>query len=382
MAGPADSDQERTLPATPRRLEQAREEGQVPRSRSLGSAAVLGAIALALWFGGPAIFAGFTRLMQSGLALDRAAAFDSGAMLARLAAATWMAFGLALPGIAFALAAGVAAPLLVGGWVFSTQSLTPNFAKLDPLAGFARMFSLESLAEVAKVIAEALIVAAVIGWFLWGSRAEIASLVAGSSDGGVSATGGLVIGALLFVVLALAAVAAVDVPLQLWRFAHRLRMTLEEVKQEARESEGDPQLKARVRSLQREMARRRMMESVPKADVVITNPTHFAVALKYDDRSGGAPRVVAKGAELVAARIREVAGAANVPIVEAPPLARALHAHTELGAEVPQALYAAVAQVLAFVFNLRASAAPIPAGGLAMPDLQVPAELDPGAPAE
>ena len=377
MAESSESDQERSLPATPRRLEQAREEGQVPRSRSLGNVAVLGAMALVLWMTGPALFGGFTRFLQRGLSLDHESAINSAAMLQRLSSATFEAAVLTLPGLFFVMLAGVAAPLLLGGWVFSTQSFMPDLGKLNPLAGLARMFSLQSLADMAKVVAEAIVVALVLVWFMWGSRQQLTSLVMGSTDGGVHATGDLVVGALLFIVLALGAAAAVDVPLQLWRFGQRLRMTLEEVKRESRESDGDPQLKARIRSMQREMAKGRMMQQVPKADVVITNPTHYAVALKYDQGGKGAPRVVAKGMALVAERIRDIAGEHQIPIVEAPPLARALHAHAKLEAEVPPALYNAVAQVLAFVYQLRAANAVVPSTPFEMPGVDVPNELDP-----
>ena len=376
MAEGSDSDQERNLAATPRRLEQAREEGQVARSRSLSNAAVLGAAATVASFGGASLFDGFRALMQNNLRFSHDSVFDSGAMLNRLAGVTWQGLLLTMPALGVLLIIGMAAPLALGGWLFSLKPVTPAWSKLNPLAGLGKLFSVKSFVEVFKVMFEALLVAGTVGWFMWAHAGDFNSLVLHSNDGGVGSLGRLLMSAFVYMTVALVATAALDVPLQLFRHTRQLRMTLEEVKREARESEGDPQLKAKIRSQQREIARRRMMSEVPKADVVITNPTHYAVALRYDESAGGAPRVVAKGMNLVAQAIRALAAEHAVPTLEAPPLARSLYRHTELGDPIPQALYGAVAQVLAYVYGLRASVAAGRAGPPRPLNIEVPPELD------
>jgi flagellar biosynthetic protein FlhB len=275
------------------------------------------------------------------------------------------------------VAAALASPMLLRGWLFSAKAVTPDFNRLNPLSGIKRMLSLNGLVELLKAIAKVSLLGAVAVWLIWSRRETIFSLgmetipAATQHLGDLIGRGFLLIaGAMIFVVIA-------DVPFQLWNHHKKLKMTKEELRQEARESEGDPQLKARIRQQQREISRRRMMAEIPHADVVVTNPTHYAVALKYSDGEMRAPRVVAKGADRVAARIREIAAENGVPTLEAPPLARALYRHTDLGDEIPAALYAAVAEVLAYVFQLRHYRS---AGGYApsMPsDLPVPRDLDP-----
>jgi flagellar biosynthetic protein FlhB len=254
----------------------------------------------------------------------------------------------------------------------------PDAGRLSPTRGLGQILSRHGLGELAKAIVKALVIAAAAAGFLWSSRDALATLGMLALEDALAALGALVLHALGWLAAALALVAAVDVPLVLWRHYSRLRMTAEEYKREARESEGDPQLKARVRSLQRERARKRMMAEVPKADVVVTNPTHFAVAIAYRDGTMRAPRVVAKGTELVAAAIRALASEHGVPILEAPPLARALHHTTEIGEEIPAALYNAVAQVLAWVYQVRRWRAGGGAEPAAPEALDVPAELDRG----
>jgi flagellar biosynthetic protein FlhB len=241
------------------------------------------------------------------------------------------------------------------------------------------MFSLHGLTELAKALAKALLLTAVLIGLLWNFRGEAAALAAAGTLPGLSQAGTLLLQAFLALVAAMALLAALDVPLQLWRYRSKLRMTLEEVKEEARETEGDPQLRMRVRSRQRDMARRRMMAAVPQADVVVTNPTHYAVALSYREGGMRAPQVVAKGAGLVAQRIREIAEEHRVPTLEAAPLARALYRHAEVGDEVPAALYNAVAQVLAYVYRLRHQASRGGAAPQPPHAIDVPAGMDPAA---
>lgn len=371
-----DHDQERNLPATPRRLEQAREDGQVARSRELATCLVLAGGALALWWSGPDLANKFLSLVRAGLTIDGRSATDTAAMGQRLANLASQALVTSLPILASLLVASLTAPLAVGGWMFSFKALAPAWSRLNPLSGLGRIFSLEGLAELGKAIAKSLLVGGVGAWLVWKNIDPMMGLAESALDDGIVSFTQMMLRGLLILIGVLGLVAFFDVPFQLYRFHSRLRMSLEEVKREARESEGDPQLKARIRGQQREMARRRMMAEVPKADVVITNPTHYAVALKYANAKMGAPHVIAKGSDLVAQRIRELALENDIPTLEAPPLARALYRNVEIGQPIPQALYTAMAQVLAYVYHLRNYRR---FGGMAptVPtQLEVPAELD------
>ena len=369
-----ESAQERSLPATQRRLEQAREEGQVARSPELASTLVLGRAGLALWWTGSTMAGRFVDLVGAGLTLDARAAFDPHAMLVRMGALSVDALVTALPLLGTLLVAGVAGPLALGGWNFSTKAFGFDFKRVNPATGLKRMFSAHGAFELAKALFKVILLTAALVGLLWHFREDFAILGAGSVRASLPATGHALLVAFLALVGVMAFLALIDVPFQLWRHYYGLRMSLQEVKEENRESEGDPQIRSRVRARQREMARRRMMSEVPKADVVVTNPTHYSVALKYDEDRMGAPRVVAKGSGLIALRIRELAGANGVPTLEAPPLARALHRHVDIGGEVPAALYGAVAQVLAWVYQLRTPGMVAEAPTA----VAVPADLDPG----
>jgi flagellar biosynthetic protein FlhB len=268
--------------------------------------------------------------------------------------------------------AAVGANLMLSGWVFSTQTLEFNFAKLNPMPGIARMFSLNALAELVKAVLKGGLIAGVAGWMIWHQHDGILALANEPLESAVVHFGQIALFTFLASVAAFALIVILDVPFQIWNYHHGLRMTKEEVRQEGKEIEGDPQIKARIRSLQREAARRRMMQEIPKADVVVTNPLHFAVALKYDEKGMAAPVVLAKGSQLIAERIKELAREHHVPVVEAPPLARALHRHVEVGDTIPGTLFTAVAQVLAYVYQLNQSLSPV------LPsDWQVPPQLDP-----
>jgi flagellar biosynthetic protein FlhB len=263
-------------------------------------------------------------------------------------------------------------PASIGGWSFSTKSLAPNLEKLDPIKGLGRIFGWRGLMELAKALAKFLLIAAVAGALIMYMAPQLLQLGDEPLRRALAHAGGIL--GLSFVVLsaALIVIAAVDVPFQLWQHAKQLRMTRQEVKDEFKETEGRPEVKGRIRQLQREMAQRRMMEEVPKADVVVTNPTHFAVALKYD-RKMNAPKVVAKGVDLVAANIRGIAEQHEITMFEAPPLARALYYSTDLGQEIPAGLYVSVAQVLAYVYQLKTAhgageTAPAPPADLPVPD--------------
>jgi len=375
-----DSDLEKTEQPSPRRLEQAREEGQVPQSRELSTFLVLIAGVATLWVMGGWISERILGLVRRGFTFDRAVAFDPQLMLKDFGDLFTEALLTMLPLFAVLIVAAVAAPVLLGGFVFSPKVLGMKLDRMDPLKGLARMFSLHGLVELVKSLLKAAVVGGVGVFAVWREREHIFTLMSQAVESAVPDFLQTVLFSALLIVLGLAILAAIDVPFQLWQYYRRLRMTKEEVKREAKEQEGDPHVKARIRAMQREMARRRMMAEVPKADVVVTNPTHFSVALRYDAKKMGAPVVVAKGRGEVALKIRELAKEHKVPLLEAPPLARALYKHCELEQAVPGALYTAVAEVMAYVYQLNHWMAN---GGLppAVPGrLPVPADMDPGAP--
>jgi flagellar biosynthetic protein FlhB len=253
------------------------------------------------------------------------------------------------------LVAALLAPIAIGGWNISFQVLAPNFDKLNPVSGFQRMFSSRSVVELGKAFAKFLFIAAVAGWLLWSHSGELMGLSAEPVDSALAHAASLTGHAFLVLAGTMGLIAAIDVPLQLWQHNQKLKMSRQEIKEEAKEADGSPEMKGRIRRAQQELARRRMMQEVPKANVIVTNPTHFAVALKYDEKRMRAPVVVAKGADEIAARIRAVATEHNVPIFEAPPLARALHRHVDLGGEIPSNLYVAVAQVLTYIYQVKAA---------------------------
>lgn len=372
-----DTDLERTEPATPKRLQEAREKGQVPRSPELSTFAVLLAGGGGLYYLGRTLIGGLENIMIGGLSVDRDAAFRTDQMLARLHDSAAAALnGLAPWFIVVALAA-VLAPLLVSGWLFTGQALVPQFSRLNPFTGLGRIFSTRGLIELGKALAKAAVVGGVATWALYDDLEPILGLAREPTGAALAHLGHLIVMTFLVVVGAMALLVAIDVPFQLWDHARQLRMTKEEVRQEMRETEGSPEVKSRIRQLQREAARRRMMAEVPRADVVVTNPTRFAVALRYREAEMRAPTVVAKGSALLAERIVAVARENGVPVLRTPPLARALHAHAELGREIPAPLYSAVAEVLAYVYQLDRHAlygGPEPA----LPEeLPVPPELDP-----
>ncbi|MER2554497.1 MAG: flagellar biosynthesis protein FlhB [Thauera sp.] len=377
-----ESDLEKTEDPSPRRLEQAREEGQVPQSRELSTflVTVTGAATLLLlggWMGGRV-----SGLFRDGFAFDRRAAFDENAMLDMLERMLSGALLTLMPLFFALLLAAVAAPMVLGGLVFAPNVLGVKFDRLNPLQGLGRMFSMHGLAEMIKAILKSVLVGGVAALVLWMNIDHLFDLMVEPLESGMADFSETVAFAALLIVLSLGLLAAIDVPFQLWEYHKKLRMTKEEVKRESKEQEGDPMIKGRIRAMQREMARRRMMAEVPKADVVVTNPTHFSVALKYDASKMGAPMVVAKGRGGLALKIREIATENDVPLLEAPPLARALYKHCELEQSIPAALYTAVAEVMAYVYQLDAW---MKQGGLppvAPATLPVPAGMDPGVPEE
>ncbi len=348
-----DSDLEKTEQPSQRRLDQAREKGQVARSRELSTFAVLLAGGGILWFMGASFTQHMVKSLRDGLTLSREMAFNPELMIPRLYDLSLDALLTFFPFLLAVMLAAVFSPLLLNGWLFSIEALQPKFSKMNPISGIARMFSGTALVELAKALGKAILVGGVGAWVIWHNKDAVMALGTQSLAASIPQMGHLVGASFMMIVGAMLLIVAIDVPFQLWDHNKKLMMTKEEVRQEAKETEGDPMVKGRIRSLQREAARRRMMAAIPTADVVVTNPTHYAVALKYSETGMRAPVVVAKGSHLLALRIREIAEENHVPVLEAPPLARALHKHTDLGESIPEALYTAVAEVLAYVYQLQ-----------------------------
>lgn len=373
------SDLEKTEQPSQRKLDQAREKGEVARSRELSTFAVLLSGGATLWFMGTSLTEHMVQSLRAGLTLDRELMLNSGLMIPRLYDMALDALITFLPFLLAVMLVAVFSPLLLNGWLFSAQALQPKFSKLNPISGIARMFSANALVELVKAIGKAVLVGGIAAWAIWHNKDAVMALSTQAVAASIPQAGNLIGTSFMIIVGAMLLIVVIDVPFQLWDHNKKMMMTKEEVRQEAKETEGDPMVKGRIRSLQREVARRRMMAAIPTADVVVTNPTHYAVALKYSDKGMSAPVVVAKGSHLLALRIREIAQENHVPILEAPPLARALHKHTELGESIPEGLYTAVAEVLAYVYNLRRYEKQGGAYPQTPDRLPVPVELDPAA---
>jgi flagellar biosynthetic protein FlhB len=351
----ADSGSERTERATPKRLEEARKKGQVPRSVELSMAAVCIAAATAIYTLGRGAAGKFADFMRGALSLRPEQSVGDDVIWPALMNAGSQALINILPILGATFIAALAAPLAIGGWNFSAEALMPQFSRLNPASGLGRMFSARGSVELGKGLAKVGVVALIAYVLLSGLTPQMMGLSTEPLNGAIGHAAALAGYSLLVLCFGLVAIAAFDVPFQLWQHGRDLKMTREEVREEYKESEGSPETRGRIREAQRALARGRMLHEVPKADVVVTNPTHYAVALRYDDQKMRAPIVVAKGTDLTAARIREIAAENGVPLVEAPPLARALYRTVDLGREVPAALYITVAQVLTYVYQLKAA---------------------------
>ncbi|WP_175685923.1 flagellar biosynthesis protein FlhB [Burkholderia anthina] len=371
-----ESDLDKTEAATPRRREKAREEGQVARSRELASFALLAAGFYGAWLLAGPSGAHLQTMLRGAFSFDRATAFDTNRMLSAAGSASVEGLTALLPLLALTGLAALAAPMALGGWLISQKTFELKFDRLNPVSGLGRIFSIQGPIQLGMSLVKTLVVGGIGGIAIWRSKDELLGLATQPLGSALADALHLVAVCCGTTVAGMLVVAALDVPYQIWQYNKKLRMTKEEVKREHRENEGDPHVKGRIRQQQRAIARRRMMAAVPKADVVVTNPTHFAVALQYTDGEMRAPKVVAKGVNLVAARIRELAAEHNVPLLEAPPLARALYHNVELEREIPGSLYSAVAEVLAWVYQLKRFRAEGGAFPAAPVDLDVPAELD------
>jgi flagellar biosynthesis protein FlhB len=372
--------QDKNLPASERKIQKAREEGQVARSRELGHFVAMAAGAALLMSMAPEFIAWVRDLLIDGLRFNAQVVQNPQAMTDRLALLSWKFVVVVVPLGILMMAAGLAAALLLGGWNFTWKPMVPKLEKLNPLAGFGRIFSKHQLTETLKAVLLVTVLGASGALFLRANLDVLSSLLGLALPAALAQAGSTITAGLGVLLLALAAFALVDVPLQRKMHADQLKMSFQELKQEFKELEGNQEVKGKQKARMREASNRRMLAAVPTADLVVMNPTHFAVALKYEDGSMSAPRVVAKGADLMAFRIKDAALGAKVPVLQSPVLARALFAHAELDREIPAALFAAVAQVLAYVYQLRASLRGEMPAPDDLADLPVPEELDPQNP--
>lgn len=348
-----ESDVEKTEPASPRRLEKAKEEGQAPRSRELNTFMLLIVGVSTLWIISQNLFTALRGVIRNSMWFEPKLAYDDAVMLTNAVQSAWNTLLAMLPlfGILFVIA--IFSSVLLGGLIFSAKPLQPKLEKLNPLKGIKRMFSAQTLIELLKALGKATLIGTVSVLVMWYYRGEMLGLMQLSATEAMAKGLKLVALCCLLIVSSLILIVAIDVPWQLYSHYKKLRMSKQDLKEEHKQSDGDPHVKGRIRAQQREMAQRRMMAAVPHADVVITNPTHYAVALKYTEGEGSAPTVIAKGKDLTALRIKELATESRVPLFEAPPLARILHKHVPLDREIPVELYSAVAEILAWVFQLR-----------------------------
>jgi flagellar biosynthetic protein FlhB len=375
MAEEAETGGERTEEPSARRLQEARERGQIPRSRELTNfATMIGGSAVLVAVGG-SLAGRLSQTMRRGLLIDPQDLLDPDGMMRSLGEASLGALTALLPIFGALIALVLLAAVALGGWNFSPQALVPDFSRLNPLNGLSRLFGIRGATELGKALLKLTVVggvcAVIVSW-LFG---DVLALARMEPRAAIGRGAGLLSWAFVWLCASLALVALVDVPLQLLQFKRALRMTRQELRDEAKETEGRPETRRRVRQLQQQAARRRMMHKVPTADVVIVNPTHFAVALKYDPKSMRAPRVLAKGVDLVALNIRRIAEEHRVPVFESPKLARALYRSTDLNNEIPAGLYVAVAQVLSYIFRVR-HLNPTAAARMARPSPQVGDEFE------
>lgn len=375
----ADQDaQDRNLPASAKKIERSRAEGQLPRSRDLGHFAVMAAGGAMLATLSPTAVDWLQKMLVSSLRFDAQQLATPGIMSQRLAEQAGIGLAISVGvGLLLALVAVLAA-LALGGWNWTFKPLAPKFSNINPLTGFGRLFQWAQLAQALKACLLALVLGAIGAMVLKDRVAAYVGIMSVPLPAALAYAGQQLMSGLALLGIALAVFALIDVPLQYQLYMRRLRMSREEMKQEVKEVEGNLEVKAKIKAKMREMAKRRMLAAVPTADLVVMNPTHYAVALKYEEGKMSAPTVVAKGADLLAMKIRDLATESKVPVLQSPMLARALYAHAELDREIPAALFSAVAQVLAYVYQLKASLSrrEVPRPHF-VPDAHVPPELDP-----
>ena len=372
-----ESSQDRNLPASQRKLDKARADGQVARSQHLGHLAVLGSGALVLMGLAPMAFEHLLRTISQQLHFNATVIELPGDMILRMQDSVAQGVMVALAFAAIVVIAAVISHISTGGWVFSLKPVMPDLNKLDPLKGLSNMFSKKKLFDIGKTSFLMVVLLLVAAYFLYGSIDSLALLIMQPSAGALPHLLDWLIKGLGLLLGVVFLVALIDVPLQMFLHKSELKMSLQEVKDEHKQSEGNPETKSKRRNKQREMARRNSILKVPEADFVLMNPTHYAVAVKYDDATMDVPIVISKGTDLLAMKIKDIARSHKIPVIESPSLARALYANTELDAEIPTSLFTAVAQVLAYVYRLKANLrgdGPAPGD---IPKPHVPPELDP-----
>lgn len=348
-----DSDQEKTEAPTPHRLEKAREDGQIPRSRELTSLLMVLVGLCIIWMGGEPLSRKLAAMLSAGLHFDHNIINDPNLIVNQISGLIKQAVWALFPLMSGLVIVAIAAPMLLGGLLFSGKSIQFKFSKLNPLPGLKRFFSAQTGAELLKAFLKATLVGSVTAWYLWHNWPDMMRLMSEPPIAALRHSLNIVAACGLLIVMGLIPMVGFDVFFQVFSNLKKLRMSRQDIRDEYKQQEGDPHVKGRIRQQQRAAARRRMMADVPKADVIVTNPTHYSVALQYDEKKMNAPKVVAKGAGLVALRIREIGSEHRIPVLEAPPLARALYRHAEIGQQIPGQLYSAVAEVLAWVWQLR-----------------------------
>ncbi|MBV4365148.1 flagellar biosynthesis protein FlhB [Erwinia sp. BNK-24-b] len=348
-----DSEEEKTESATPHRLEKAREEGQVPRSRELTSVLMLVAGLGILWMGGESMARKIGQLLAQGLVFDHSVVSDTSQMLHLIGRLFVQAVYTLIPMMAGLVLVAIAAPMLLGGVLISGKAIKFDMGKMNPIKGLGKLVSAQTATELGKSILKAVLVGCVTWLYVRHNWPEMMRLMSESPYTALASSLNMIAMCCVLIVLGLSPMVGFDVFWQLYSYYKGLRMTRQEIRDEYKQQEGDPHIKGKIRQQMRAAARRRMMADVPKADVIVTNPTHYSVALQYDEKKMSAPKVIAKGAGEVALRIRELGKEHRIPVLEAPPLARALYRHSEIGQHIPGTLYAAVAEVLAWVWQLR-----------------------------
>ncbi|RDI19543.1 flagellar biosynthetic protein FlhB [Pseudacidovorax intermedius] len=371
------SSQDKKLPATQRRLDQARRDGQVPRSRDLTHLAVVGTGAVALLLLAPTAFGALRDALAAALHFNAAEAMRPAAMGERLMHLGLLGIAACVGFAAIVIAAAVIATLATGGWVMSAKAITPDLNRLNPFSGLGRLFSKQQASTVLKLVLLSAILAGVGFVYVRGSMDALARMVLMPAPSALPYFADWLVQGTALAMLVLVAAAIADVPLQGWLHRSRLRMSHEEVKQEHKETDGNPHVKGQQRKAARAILQRASITAVPRADFVVMNPTHFAVALRYDEADMAAPHVISKGSDLLAMKIRDIAKSHDIPVIQSPMLARALYAHAEIDQPIPSQLFTAVAQILAYVYRLKAAIAGRGAWPQTVPEPVVPAELDP-----
>ncbi|TSJ88323.1 flagellar type III secretion system protein FlhB [Gilliamella apicola] len=347
-----DSDLEKSEQPTDSKLKKAKEKGQIPRSRELTSLIILLVGIMLFWIMGTHFVSKLKTIIQQAMLVAHRTDDDK-QIIFNLINLLTAGFWAILPIFAGLVIVAIIAPLSVGGLLFSLQSIKPNLGKLNPISGFKRLFSLRIFSELFKSILKVVLIAFAAALFLIHQFPNMLALPSMYLNNALSQVMQLLIYASLLIVLALIPMVGFDIFYQIWSNLKKLKMSKQEVKDEFKEQEGNPQIKGRIRQMQQAIARRRMMKDVPKANVIVTNPTHYAVALQYDEKTMSAPKILAKGTDNIASRIKQIAQEHQIPQLEAPPLARALYRHGEIGKSIPTELYAAVAQILAWVYQLK-----------------------------